>query len=294
MEEQRRQITTQLRRVQEEINAEKANAGGSTNIAPAGVSYEAAWTDYAQQQQQQPTLAVDGDKMPTVRRSFLMTDEFDMEAQRLTFAAQCEAAQVTAAPGDIQESGAGNVLLEDALNTAMDEPADKEKEAPEVFVEAELVAPLASPPRTPNLYQIGADLEREAKKTASEQRAAEQLELQMSESTQARKLALEDARELLETSSHTANPIPEYGGIREFSLPDSSKELNEAANELAEAADNSKRRLAALRRTREALLEMQAEMDAMTDRLKQRIDAKEGTDESGDETAQENLSNDNV
>eukprot|EP00977_Amphora_coffeiformis_P021603 scaffold9526_cov247-Amphora_coffeaeformis.AAC.7 len=351
MEEQRQKIAAQLLRVQQAIRTEEqlmvnnnsdnhqaessSSSSSSSSIRDSASSSSSSFQNGGAAERTTPTtVAVSSSSTTTTtlrRCNFVMTNDFDMEANRLAFATQMQqiaaaaAAQTTAATTtpvalpDIPETSAnGTVVVEEknTLNKVMDKPvavpASQEEKVDQglendddvdrvVVVQAELVAPLAGPPRTPNLYQIGADLQREASKTVAEQQAAAALEAKVAQSSRARQRALQEARQRLEeqssssTSSTAMTTSPIFSNeLREFATNDTNRNSTAVLEGkgvpqndfLVQATDTSKRRLEALQRTRQTLLDMQAEMDAITERLRRRMEENNGTDKessSGDE-----------
>lgn len=130
----------------------------------------------------------------------------------------------------------------------------------ENFVEAELVSPLATGQRpVPNLFQIGFELQAEARKTAEQQAVVAALARNVT--ALRRTLALDGAAE-----KASSIPSPPTNSTPSLELD----VLNETAEQLEAAAKNSRARLSALERTKALLLEMQAQVEA----VEQQVQAK--------------------
>lgn len=182
----------------------------------------------------------------------------------------------------------------------------------EVIVKADFVAPLATTQApVPNLYRLGFELQAEAKKTAAEMEAAKLLERKVRELHQQQQIRLQNLEKtsqgILRSSLQNQTMLTNDEGEDEddnddddheddeaeeedtspsvdepvsLTTMDIDKDLKDAAEKLATAAQESKSRLSALERAKAALLEMQAEVDEL-ERLVREAKAKNKRNTNG-------------
>jgi hypothetical protein len=134
-------------------------------------------------------------------------------------------------------------------------------ETDSVVVEAELVSPIAAAGQAvmPNLYQIGVELQNEARKTAEQRAAVAALAQNV---TALRKTRTLDGSAASESSAPSLD-WPSNSNTSPLILND----LEEAAQQLENAAQNSQARLTALERTKALLLEMQAQVESIAQQV---------------------------